>query len=307
MDAITRISYYFPTHTITTFMILGNLVINDSSFCQTQERSLVIAMLVLFGLACFFSSFTDTYTALNGQKFWVLMMPFYGPLCFSLPTDEDKDRVYDFFYLKVRDYIHAILSTAAFVLIMLFTNPICMCIFPSGLKDGTSSFDAAIVRTVPVVVALLLGMVMMCLGPPRQMLGFQSVPDTCPLSERPMASNPMYAGSQADYPPTIPEGDEDFENGPGAGPGHGGPPSIGKSHSQDGPMAMPVASVKSSGGIMRSGGGAGPGRESFHSEYRQSMAAGRQSQRQMGLPKHGEYGASEGGYSSGGGGFRQEN
>lgn len=59
-------------------------------------------MLVLFSIACFMVSFTDTYTALNGQKFWVIMMPFYGPLCFSLPCEEDKDRVYDFFYLKAR-------------------------------------------------------------------------------------------------------------------------------------------------------------------------------------------------------------
>ena len=178
MDAVTRVSCYFPTHTLTTFQILSNLVINDSPFCRDQERSLVIAMLVLFSLACFMVSFTDTYTALNGQKFWVLMIPFYGPLCFSLPTEEDKDRVYDFYFLKVRDYVHGLLSTLCFILIALFTNPICMCIFPSGLKDGTSSFDSAIVRTVPIVVALLCGMIMMCLGPPRQMLGFQNVPDT---------------------------------------------------------------------------------------------------------------------------------
>ncbi|GFR47316.1 hypothetical protein Agub_g9004 [Astrephomene gubernaculifera] len=299
MDAITRVSYYFPTHTLTIFQILSNLVINDSSFCQDQERSLVIAMLVLFALACFFASFTDTYTALNGQKFWVLMMPFYGPLCFSLPTGEDKDRMYDHYYLKVRDYVHALLSTAAFVLIVLFTNPVCMCIFPSGVKDGTSQFDAAIVRTVPVVVALLIGLITMCLGPPRQMLGFQNVPETCPISDRPMSTNPMYAGSQGDYPPTIPEGDEDYESAPGgegAAGGGGAPPSIMKSPSQDGPVGLPPSKSVGRGGMAM-----GP-RESYHSEYRQHP--GRQSGRNLApAARSADYGAGEGGY---GGGYRQE-
>ena len=64
-------------------------------------RGLVTALLVIFCLLVVFSNFTDTYTASNGSKFIVILMPFYGPLCFSLPTDFDKDRVYEFFYLKV--------------------------------------------------------------------------------------------------------------------------------------------------------------------------------------------------------------
>ncbi|KAG2490176.1 hypothetical protein HYH03_011305 [Edaphochlamys debaryana] len=290
MDAITRISYYFPTHTLTIFQILANLVINDSPKCEDQERSLIIAMLVLFAIACFFSSFTDTYTATNGQKYWVLIMPFYGPLCFSLPTDEDKDRVYDYYYLKIRDYVHAVLATAAFLLIMLFTNPTCMCIFPDPAANGTSQFSDAVVRTVPVVVALLIGMMMICLGPPRQMLGFQNVPETCPIPERQLNSNPMYAGSQGDYPPTIPEGDEDEE---------GGPP-LSKSHSTD----NPGLSVSKSSAIR--GGGERQPRESYHSEYRQSMQQGRHSQRQFDMPpsKSANYEGGYGGGGGGGGGYR---
>lgn len=298
MDAITRVSYYFPTHTLTLFQILSNLVINDSSNCEKQERDLIIAMLVLFALACFFSAFTDTYTASNGTKFWVFMMPFYGPMCFSLPTDEDKDRVYDYYYLKVRDYVHGILATSAFVLIMIFTNPTCMCVFPSGENNGTSRFDAAIVRTVPIVVALITGMLMVCLGPPRQLLGFQNVPETCPPLERPMNSNPMYAGSHADYPPTIPEGDEDYESSPGGG----GPPPSFKGASQGGAseggagMGMPVKQS-----MARS-----QARESYQSQpdYRasQRIDQGRQSGRNfnpMPSQRNADYRTSDGGHSGG--------
>lgn len=46
------------------------------------------------------------------------------------------------------------------------------------------SLDPSIVRTVPIVVALITSLVMMCLGPPRQMLGFQNVDETCPPIEK---------------------------------------------------------------------------------------------------------------------------
>ncbi len=46
------------------------------------------------------------------------------------------------------------------------------------------SLDASIVRTVPIVVALITALMMMCLGPPRQMIGFQNVEETCPKLEK---------------------------------------------------------------------------------------------------------------------------
>lgn len=101
MDGLTRISYYFPTGSLTVFQIISNLVINDVGDCAEQERQLMIALVVIFSLICFMVSFTDTYTAYNGLKFWVVLVPFHGPVCFSLPTDEDKERVFEYFNVKV--------------------------------------------------------------------------------------------------------------------------------------------------------------------------------------------------------------
>ena len=49
------------------------------------------------------SCFTDHYPALDGSKHLVLLVPFYGPMCFNLPSDLDKDRVYENFYLKASE------------------------------------------------------------------------------------------------------------------------------------------------------------------------------------------------------------
>ncbi len=67
MDAITRVAYYFPTHSLTSFWILANLVINNQQTCQKQDQQLLVALIVLFCILVVMCSFTDTYTASNGQ------------------------------------------------------------------------------------------------------------------------------------------------------------------------------------------------------------------------------------------------
>ncbi|MEW5303423.1 MAG: hypothetical protein WDW36_006116 [Sanguina aurantia] len=243
MDGLTRISYYFPTGTLTVFQIISNLVINDVGDCAEQERQLMIALVVIFSLICFMVSFTDTYTAYNGLKFWVVLVPFHGPICVSLPTDEDKERVFEYFNVKLRDIVHAFLSMLVFILISLFTNPVCMCIFPSGLADGTSRFDPSIRCSWSAS------------APPRQMLGYQNVPDTAAMTFA--MDNPMYANEGGSFrnrrdqfqnqnPDAIQEGDEeegmdappparrgldrDRNGGGGSGGGGGG----GHSHNSNG-------------------------------------------------------------------------
>mmetsp|Transcript_40215 Transcript_40215/g.89249 ORF Transcript_40215/g.89249 Transcript_40215/m.89249 type:complete len:296 (+) Transcript_40215:396-1283(+) len=222
MDAITRVSYYFPTHSLASFWVLSNLVINNQGFCMPQERQLMIALIVLFCILVIIVSFTDTYTATNKQKYAVLIIPIYGPVCFSLPTDYDKDKVYEHFYLKIRDYMHALFALAAFLLIVLFINPISMCLFPGEL-NGSSKFDSSIIRTVPVVVSIITALLMMCLGPPRQMLGYQNVEETGADKDVQksqafeMGDNPIYSKGYGPGPidPSVPEGgeEEDYEAG----------------------------------------------------------------------------------------------
>jgi hypothetical protein len=191
------------------------------------------------------------------------------------------------------------------------------CIFPSGLKDGTSRFDvrssllecslllfyrrpkalpapksqlhvlasqASIVRTVPIVVALLIGGMMVCLGPPRQLLGFQNVPDTCPPLDRQLAVNPMYANSQSqDFRDPDREDSELGTMPPSSMKDPGGPPVLAKSASRD-----PRSSYAHDGG------------------YRGSLSqAPRHSQRAMTVGR-GEYSAGGGptGPSEGGSDYR---
>eukprot|EP00798_Chlamydomonas_sp_ICE-L_P007518 gene7518-665_t len=214
MDAITRVSYYFPTRSLTTFWILANVVISNTPECIDEDQQLLTALIVIFSLFVVMVSFTDAYTASNAQVYPVLIFPVYGPVCFMLPSVDDKDRVYDAFYLKVRDYLHAILSLATFVLIAVFINPISTCLYPSTnpQSDEASKFSDSTVRTIPIVVALIAALMMMCLGPPRQMIGLTNVPETCsPPDFRGGGSNPIYT-------PRSSVAGEDVEYGGGPAP-----------------------------------------------------------------------------------------
>lgn len=94
-------SAYFPAQSITSFWLISNVIINNTQQCDGATRGLLIAIMVLFACSTILCAFTDTYTASNNQKFIVLLIPRYGPICMSLPTDLDKDRVYEFYYDRV--------------------------------------------------------------------------------------------------------------------------------------------------------------------------------------------------------------
>lgn len=52
------------------------------------------------------------------------------------------------------------------------------------------------IRTIPIVVAIVSSLLMICLGPPRQSLGYQNVDETCPPLEK-QINNPLYTKQQS--------------------------------------------------------------------------------------------------------------
>jgi hypothetical protein len=192
MDALTRMSYYFPANTLTTYFVVSNMIVNNQSVCADDQRVLLILVIVLFALLCFFISFTDSYMASNGMSYWVLIVPCSGPVCFNLPSEQDKDEVWEHFYLKERDYVHAFLNMTTFVLVSIFTDPTAMCLFPSG--SGSSRLDGSLIRSIPLVVSVVACLFFTCLGAPRQLLGYQNVPETQKTGRRaPLLDNAAYS------------------------------------------------------------------------------------------------------------------
>lgn len=82
---------------------------------------MIITLIIIFCIVVVLHAFTDTYKASNKQSYWVFLIPGYGVTCLNLPTDLDKDRVDDFFYLKVRDYLHGAMPATSVHLALLLS------------------------------------------------------------------------------------------------------------------------------------------------------------------------------------------
>lgn len=227
MDGVSKIMRYWPTGTLCIYWVIANLIISDVSECATEVQQLVKVLLSFCAVICFCTCFTDTFTASDNSRNLVLLVPFYGPVCGGLPSDYDKDRLYERFHLKLRDYVHAFVSTTAFVIIGLFSNPAAACLYPSGNQDGTTRFDPAVVRALPIMTAALSAVFFAMMGEPRQCLGYMNSVETAPGTPGAQApsigsvtSNPMYA-----HNPDAPMEPAPPGNGKGGPAGLAGPPS----------------------------------------------------------------------------------
>ena len=64
-------------------------------------RQYLSVLLTFWAVATGLTCFTDYYKALDESVHVVLLVPIYGPIGLNLPSDADKDRVYEFYYVKV--------------------------------------------------------------------------------------------------------------------------------------------------------------------------------------------------------------
>jgi len=185
----------------------------DNEVCGKTEEGLIIALLVITALVNFCLPFTDTYTDGNNRAHNVFIVPWYGPVTGDLPTEQDKDLVYEHYYVKLRDVAAGLISSTTFVLLTLFTNPLATCLFPTvdaaaEPEEGTSSLAASVVRTIPLLVSIFMALLMTFIGPPRQMIGYQNAPSTVRhLPPADMRENPMYGpqNPEGGAPPQNPE------------------------------------------------------------------------------------------------------
>lgn len=60
------------------YIIIENLVINDTSSCAPQQRDLTIALMVIFAFLHTLCCFTDSYMTSQSTRVIIFMVPFYG-------------------------------------------------------------------------------------------------------------------------------------------------------------------------------------------------------------------------------------
>ncbi|KAL2318659.1 hypothetical protein Fmac_032535 [Flemingia macrophylla] len=108
-----------PTGTVFLFQFLIPIVTN-TGHCNTFNKYLTAALLVICGFNCAFASFTDSYTGSDGQWHYGVVT---GKGLWPSPASDGLDL--SAYRLRLGDFVHAFFSLLVFaVLGLLDTNTV---------------------------------------------------------------------------------------------------------------------------------------------------------------------------------------
>ncbi|KAJ9174275.1 hypothetical protein P3X46_017316 [Hevea brasiliensis] len=124
---------FLPTGTLLTFEMMLPTVIKNGE-CTTHVS--ILMLLVLLGLctvSCFFFHFTDSFKGSDGKVYYGFVTPkglavFKPGLAVEVPKDEK-------YKVGFTDFVHAIMSVMVFVAIAFSDHRVTDCLFPGHVKE----------------------------------------------------------------------------------------------------------------------------------------------------------------------------
>ncbi|KAJ4975822.1 hypothetical protein NE237_000928 [Protea cynaroides] len=157
-----------PTGTVLGFQLLSP-IFNNQGRCDFASQSMTAGLLILCGLLCFLSSFTDSFRDDKGTVH-------YGVVTFrglwiidgsvTIPHDQAPE-----FQLKVIDFFHAIMSALVFASVALFDENVVNCFYPAPSEETMELLTA-----LPVGVGVFGSMCFIKFPTTRHGLGFPLSP-----------------------------------------------------------------------------------------------------------------------------------
>ncbi|XP_042519853.1 protein DMP4-like [Macadamia integrifolia] len=121
-----------PTGTVLAFQLLSPIFSNQGR-CDVASRSMTAGLVILCGLSCFLSSFTDSFRDDKGavhygiatlRGLWVID----GSA--TVPPEEAAE-----FRLKFIDFLHAFMSVLVFAAVALFDQNVVNCFYPTPSEE----------------------------------------------------------------------------------------------------------------------------------------------------------------------------
>ncbi|KAG6582255.1 protein DMP2-like [Cucurbita moschata] len=151
-----------PTGTVFLFQFLSPILTNRGH-CEPVNKSLSITLILLCGLSCFLSSFTDSYTGDDGVLHWGFATAFG-----MWPAPESKTVDLSAYKLRAGDFVHATLSALVFgALVVLDSDTVHCLFFPSF-----AAADKLLVQVLPPVVGVVSSAVFVMFPNTRHGIGY---------------------------------------------------------------------------------------------------------------------------------------
>ncbi|KAJ7246849.1 hypothetical protein O6H91_12G099900 [Diphasiastrum complanatum] len=170
-EILTNLSTLLPTGTFLTFQTLAPLFTNNG-VCGTIEKTMTGLLVLTFSIICYVLSFTDSITSQSGHVYYGIVttkglynpqfttanMPYTQGAFYTGPTGTTQ------FFLKGSDFVNAFLTVICFCTLSLLTSPVTDCFY--------SKIPNTVSKSVPILVALLVGLYFAFAPPARHGVGF---------------------------------------------------------------------------------------------------------------------------------------
>ncbi|MBA0694504.1 hypothetical protein Goari_004788 [Gossypium aridum] len=163
-QSTAHLANLLPTGTVLAFQLLSPIFTNQGN-CDSTCRSMTAALLLLCGLSCLLSSFTDSFRDKDGN------------VCYGFATlngmwvIDGSVSVAPEFAAKYRfrsiDFIHAFMSMQVFAAVALFDQNVVTCFYPTP-----SARVQEILKALPVGIGVCCSMLFVVFPTTRHGIGF---------------------------------------------------------------------------------------------------------------------------------------
>ncbi|BBN14436.1 hypothetical protein MPTK1_6g11700 [Marchantia polymorpha subsp. ruderalis] len=168
-DTISKLSNLLPTGTFLAFQAVAPLFTNNGD-CGFTEKVMTGILLLLFAIICWVLNFTDSITLPNGSVRYgiVTKSGLYNPQF----KNSNIEGVTGYFYMDDKfivngfDFVNGVCDLIALGALTLLTPPISTCYYPN--------ISSTIVKTVPILVAIVVGGYFAFAPAPRHGIGFSA-------------------------------------------------------------------------------------------------------------------------------------
>ncbi|XP_038881959.1 protein DMP2-like [Benincasa hispida] len=157
-----------PTGTVFLFQFLSP-VLTNSGRCEPVNKVLVLILVILCGLSCYLSSFTDSYVGSDGTIQWTIVTP--SGMWPMPPTSVSLDL--SAYKLRLGDFVHATFSAAVFAILVVMDSNMMQCFFPSLGEQ-----HKVLVQVLPPVVGAVSSVLFVTFPNTRHGIGYRSTSTT---------------------------------------------------------------------------------------------------------------------------------
>ncbi|KAF5739500.1 hypothetical protein HS088_TW12G00706 [Tripterygium wilfordii] len=157
-----------PTGTVLAFQTLIPSFSNNGK-CEVANKCLTLGIIVCCSVACFLSSFTDSFSTSEGKLFYGIAT-FKGMYVFNNDEEigeEDNPQFLDKFRICLIDFVHAFASLIVFLVFAFSGSEVQTCLFP---KQGPNRH--ALMVNLPLGAGLLASFLFMIFPTRRRGIGY---------------------------------------------------------------------------------------------------------------------------------------